>query len=90
MGQFKIYIKSKIIDIRLLSDLREEFVIVYEDNCNVDFILDEDVFTCKDNNIDFNISHWLDTIVYNDSIDINFSDLLIELLMGFLEYEEII
>lgn len=90
MKKITLCIKSKVIDINLLHDLKNSFDVVYEDSRVIDYILEDDTFIWKEKNIEFNLSHWFELFVDNN-LEYKFCDLFLDLLVGFKElHEEII
>lgn len=83
LGRKKLYIKSNIIDINTLRDLKSKYDIVYTYSRDVSIHLDGNIISFNDTEID--CSHWINKMKVDNSIKL--SDIL-DLITIELDSEE--
>jgi len=76
----KIYVENKVVSMNLLKDLKQKFVVVYDDAPDVSLKLkDNSLFI---NDIEIDCSHWIEKIE-EGTIDLSLSNLIDRMLIEF-------
>lgn len=79
----KIYIKSTLINIKLLRNLKSKYEVHFNETNDIHLILDGSVITFIDKfgeYYDIDCSHWIDKILNEEFNDINFGDVVDQII----------
>ena len=79
----RMCIKSNVIDIKILKDLKSKFDVHYDDTINTHLILDGSVVTYIDHfgeYFEIDCSHWIEKIKNDKLTNITFSEVIEQII----------
>ena len=79
----RMYIKSNVINIKILKDLKSKFDVQYEETINTRLILDGSVVTYIDHfgeYFEIDCSQWIEKIINDKLTNITFSEVIEQII----------
>lgn len=81
----KLYIKSNVIDINVLRDLKSRFEVQFKETKDTYLTLDGYILSYvdkEDEDFEIDCSHWIKKIISKELKDISLSEVIDQLLIG--------